>query len=244
MIRLSCGIRITRIILLVLNILFILLGFALLGFGIYLKVSKKFDVALSDHINAQIIGGEAIAVVGVILIVAGIFTIFLSLFGCLGALFKNRLFLYLYGVILSILMILELAAFITTMSSRVRVRDSYETGLWTVFRNAYDSNRSDLIKQVEDLEIEFQCCGVTDYNDYATVNFTVPASCHKDQSLSKPINKKGCADAIIDWIWDELPVIGGIIGAIIFIEIFGVISSISLAVAISHYSYGELYGKL
>ncbi|CAF2400267.1 unnamed protein product [Rotaria sp. Silwood2] len=244
MIRLSCGVQVTRTILVALNVLFILFGFALLGFGIYLKVSKKFDVALSDHINAQIIGGEAIAVVGVILIVTGIFTILLSIFGCLGSLLKNRLFLYLYAIILSILMILELAAFITTMSSRVRVRHSYESGLWNVFSDAYDNHRQDLIKQVEDLEQEFKCCGVVNSDDYQKVNSTIPLSCHQDQSLSKPIFNKGCADAIIDWIWDELPVIGGVVGAVIFIEIFGVISSISLAVAISHYSYGELYGKL
>ncbi|CAF0958884.1 unnamed protein product [Rotaria sordida] len=244
MMRLSCGVQISRIVLLVLNILFILFGFALLGFGIYLKVSKKFDVALSDHISAQIIGGDAIEVVGIILIITGIFTVILSVFGCLGALFKNRLFLYLYAIILSILMILELAAFITTMSSRVRVRNSYESGLWKVFSNAYDSHQQDLIKSVEDLELEFKCCGVTDDSDYKKVNYTVPASCHEDQLFSKPIFEKGCADAIIDWIWDELPIIGGIVGTIILIEIFGVISSVALAVAISHYSYGELYAKL
>jgi hypothetical protein len=84
MARLSCGIEVTCIILFALNILFLVFGCSLLGFGIYLKVSKKFDVALSPHINAQIIGGEAIEAVGVVLIIVGIFTALLSAFGCLG----------------------------------------------------------------------------------------------------------------------------------------------------------------
>ncbi|CAF3066404.1 unnamed protein product [Rotaria socialis] len=243
MVRLSCGVQVTRITLAVLNILFVLFGLALLGFGIYLKVSKKFDVALSDHINAQIIGGKAIETVGVILIITGIFTILLSVFGCIGALFKKRLFLYLYAVILTILMVLELAAFITLMSSRVRVRDSYQSGLWEVFHDAYDNDRQDIIKQIEGLELEFECCGVNDSGDYLKVNRTIPDSCYKDKS-KQTIFDEGCADAIIDWIWDELPVIGGIVGAIIFIEIFGVIASISLGVAISHYSFGEIYGSV
>ena len=147
MIRLSCGVKCTRIILAILNAVFLVFGFALFGFGIYLKVSKKFDVALSDHINAQVIGGEAIGAVGIILIVTGIFTVILTIFGVLGtrgkkhlnfskenaiylfffegALLKNRFYLYAYAFIPRVFMVLELAAFITTMNSRVRIRGSY-----------------------------------------------------------------------------------------------------------------------
>lgn len=84
MARLSCSIEATSIVLFALNMLFLVLGGSMLGFGIYLKVSKKFDVALSPHINAQIIGGEAIEIVGVVLIIVGVFTAILSAFGCLG----------------------------------------------------------------------------------------------------------------------------------------------------------------
>lgn len=142
------------------------------------------------------------------------------------------------------MMILELAAFITLFSSRVRVRSSYESGLMEIFDRAYGNDDEKLMKQVEDLEIEFECCGVKGFIDYEKRNHTVPLSCHKDQSATKPLFKDGCADAIIDWIGDELPIIGGIVGAIIFVEIFGVIASISLGVAISHYSYGKSYGSL
>lgn len=141
-------------------------------------------------------------------------------------------------------MLLELAAFITMMSTRVRIRHSYESGLWRVFTDAYDNKRQDLIEAVEELEQEFLCCGVNNSKDYEKVNGTVPKSCHVDQSFSKPVFEKGCADAFIDWMWDELPIIGGVVGAILVIEIFGVIASISLAVAVSHYAYGKLDGTV
>ncbi|UJR36184.1 hypothetical protein I4U23_028918 [Adineta vaga] len=242
MARLSCGIEVISVILFALNILFLVFGCSLLGFGIYLKVSKKFDVALSPNISTQIIGGEAIEVVGIILIIMGVFTVLLSAFGCLGALFRNRIFLYIYGIILSLLMICELAAFITMMSTRVRIRDSYQSGLWNVFSNAYTKNRPNLIEAIEELEREFQCCGVIDFKDYTKVNHTLPLACYMDQSFLKPIFAKGCSQAFIDWMWDELPIIGGIISAILIIEVFGVIASFSLAVAVSHYAYGRLQG--
>jgi hypothetical protein len=67
-----------------LNILFVICGFILLGFGIFIKVNRKFDIAFSEHINTKIIGGDAIEAVGITMIIVAVFTILLSAFGCLG----------------------------------------------------------------------------------------------------------------------------------------------------------------
>jgi len=90
MIKLSCGLKFSRGLLFILNILFLLFGFTLLGFGIYLTASKKFDVAFFEGVNVQIIGGSAIESVGIILIIVSIVTVLLSIFGCLGMLEKKR----------------------------------------------------------------------------------------------------------------------------------------------------------
>lgn len=82
--RLSCGVQCTRTILFLLNILFLLFGFTLLGFGIYVNVSKKIEIALSDHINTKLIGGGVLEAVGLIMIIVAVCTILLSTFGCLG----------------------------------------------------------------------------------------------------------------------------------------------------------------
>ncbi len=81
---LSCSLQCSRITLLVLTVLFVLFGFAILGFGIYLLASQKFDVAFFEGINADIIGGKAIETVGIILTIVGIFTVLVSGLGCLG----------------------------------------------------------------------------------------------------------------------------------------------------------------
>jgi maltose-binding protein MalE len=134
-------------------------------------------------------------------------------------------------------MITELAAFIITLSSRVRIRDSYEYGFRELFIDIYKNNHTDLQYVVENLEREFKCCGAHNVTDYYKYNYTVPATCHQDEDVHKPIFNEGCADAVIKWLWNQSPIIGGALGGILLIEMFGVIASIALGIAISHSSY-------
>jgi hypothetical protein len=160
----------------------------------------------------------------------------------LGAGFKNRIFLYLYAVILTFLIITEIAALIVALSSRVRIRDSYDSGFRELFIEIYSNNDTDLQHIIEDIEREFKCCGAQNVTDYYKHYYTVPAACHKDGDFHKPIFDQGCADAAMKWISNQLPIIGGALGGILLIEIFGVISSIALGIAISHSSsYDKIY---
>lgn len=74
----------SRILLFILNVLFLISGCALLGLGIFLKVSDKIDIALSDHIDTKILGGATVSGVSIVIIIVAVFTILLSAFGCLG----------------------------------------------------------------------------------------------------------------------------------------------------------------
>ncbi len=84
MAHLSCGVQCTRVILLILNILFVICGFTLLGFGIFVKVNKRFDIAFPEHDKTKMIGGDAIQWVGTTMIIVAVITLLLSAFGCLG----------------------------------------------------------------------------------------------------------------------------------------------------------------
>jgi hypothetical protein len=162
------------------------------------------------------------------------------MFCFIGAVLKNRVFLYLYAVVLGFLIIVELAAFIAVLSYRVRIRDSYYSGFDKYFIEIYNNNDTDLQSFMEDIEMDFKCCGVYNVTDYYQNNFRVPASCHKDQDFNKPIFHRGCAHATMNWFWDQISIVGGVLGGTLLIEIFGVISSIALGIAISHSSYDYL----
>lgn len=141
-------------------------------------------------------------------------------------------------------MCLELAAFITALSLRVRIRNSYEDTLWNLFTDGYVNNRTDVRKAIEKLEEKFECCGVDDWTDYRKVNCTtIPASCYQDRDKSKRLFEDGCADTFIEWIWDIMPAVSGIIGTVLILEIFGVIASCSLIAGISHSPYSEIEGR-
>jgi hypothetical protein len=159
----------------------------------------------------------------------------------LGSVFKSRAFLYLYALILTLLIITEIVAAVATLYYRGQIRDSYESGFREFFIETYSNNHTDLKRAIEDMEREFQCCGAHNVTDYYKRNFTVPASCHQDADIHKPIYNKGCARAVIKWIENQLPIIGGALGGVLLLEIFGVISSIALGIAISHSSYDEIY---
>jgi len=108
-----------------------------------------------------------------------------------------------------------------------------------VFHQAYTHNQTETIKVIENLEREFQCCGVEGASDYMKYGHPIPLACYPNQTQTFQPYFQGCAEAVIKWIWNELPIFAGVIGAILFIEIFGIIASLVLGVAISHSSFAR-----
>lgn len=153
---------------------------------------------------------------------------------------SKRVLLYVYAFTLGLLMLTELGLFIAALVLKSDIRDEYDKNLWTIFQDAYTKNNTANERGIERLEKEFECCGVYGPEDYGRVNGTAPDTCYTGTGPDRQIFQTGCSDAILDWINDELPAISGIIGAVLVLEIFGLIASISMAVAITHSSYGDI----
>ncbi|CAF0924242.1 unnamed protein product [Rotaria sp. Silwood1] len=243
MVQLSYGVQCTRAALFALNILFLLVGFTVMGLGIYVKVNGNF-IAISEIYGvSEALGREAMQWIGVGMITVGILTACLAAFGCLGAVLKNRGFLYTYSVILLLIIFFEFAAVIVTLVFRNDLWKTYDSGFMEVFHHAYSQNQTETIKIIENLERKFKCCGVDGASDYARYGYKIPSSCYADESTKRILYSQGCAEAVAIWVWNKLPIIAGVLGAILFIELFGVISSIVLGVAISHSSDPTYYVK-
>lgn len=82
--QLSCGIEFMRGLLLLLNVLFILVGLALIGIGIYIKVDTKFSSILDELTKTSNFEGQSLGYLAFILIGGGVFTLLIALFGCIG----------------------------------------------------------------------------------------------------------------------------------------------------------------
>ena len=57
MVRLSCGVQCTRTILFMLNIIFLLLAFSILGLRIYIKINGNFNAIIIACNVTQALGG-------------------------------------------------------------------------------------------------------------------------------------------------------------------------------------------
>ena len=80
--------------LIAINVIFLCFGLVLLGFGIYIKVDKKLDIALSDSISSKVLGSDGLDIVATIMISVAAFTVLLACFGCCGKLFLNVQFTF------------------------------------------------------------------------------------------------------------------------------------------------------
>lgn len=90
MVQLSCGVQCTRAALFALNIVFLLIGFSVMGFGIFIKVNGNFSAIAEVYSITEALGNDVMQWVGIGLIVIGIFTACLATFGCLGMLIISR----------------------------------------------------------------------------------------------------------------------------------------------------------
>lgn len=90
MVQLSLGVRYARAILFVLNILFLLVGLTVMGLGISIKANGHFSAIAEIYEISKTLGDEVMQWVGVGMIITGIFTVCLTIFGGLGKFFHVK----------------------------------------------------------------------------------------------------------------------------------------------------------
>jgi hypothetical protein len=123
-------------------------------------------------------------------------------------------------------MILELAGFILAFSYKSRLENVYRDSLKEAFDAALSQNNTKVVNVFHDLEKELKCCGVNGPTDYNTHPQFITPDCYAHPT--------GCSTAIIDWLDKNLPIIGGVLGGVLLLEIVGLLSAVALVVALRH----------
>lgn len=82
-----CSTGFLRIVLLLLNILFVLVGIALIVLGIYIKIDNNISVVLDRLDDVSNFEGQSLGYFAFIMIGGGILTLIIAIIGCMGKCF-------------------------------------------------------------------------------------------------------------------------------------------------------------
>jgi len=188
----GCFRKFAKVILIIVNIIFLLAGLLMFAFGISLVAAPSKVIAflessgLSFDSFQALSEGQFITVIkasGIFMIVLGIVVALVACLGFFGACCENKCLLITYAVILIIVLLAEIALIIfAAVYNKVFQRDMESTLTKTLVNFGVDvtvmSNGSIDYSKVSDngaawiaFQTQFQCCGSHNYTDYEAVTW-------------------------------------------------------------------------
>ncbi|XP_059060694.1 CD63 antigen-like [Achroia grisella] len=184
-----------------------------------------------------------------LVIVIGIIMLFVSLFGCIGALKESTCMVNIFAVFLSIVLILELAAAIAAYSLRSQIGDMLDDKLTLSIPYYYESD--EVQDSFDFIQSRLNCCGVDSYLDWGDVespagvsgikidNMTVPNSCcamtrtelvgDLEVEQCTKLYANGCLPRVYYLIYQSAGLLGAGAMTIALIQFIGIVFSFSLA---------------
>ncbi|ESP05060.1 hypothetical protein LOTGIDRAFT_202951 [Lottia gigantea] len=204
------------------NFLFWLLGCAILGVGIWLRVDQ--DVA--QYVNKSD-GFNIFYTLSYLLIAVGIIIMIIGFLGCCGAIRESQCMLGMFFVCLFIIFAILLGAGIWAVVAKDSFRDWTGMMLDDAVKNYYKDEHSKNF--MDTVQNGFKCCGsykgVVDYGFATIINLDVPEACDK-----YPLT--GCNEKYYAFMAEYCMIVAGIAIGIAVILILGMIFSMVLCCAI------------
>nr|KAG5691066.1 hypothetical protein BaRGS_003096 [Batillaria attramentaria] len=196
-----------------------LLGCAILGVGIWLRVDpnvSKYVLQLSE-INV-------IFTLAYVLMAIGVFVMIIGFLGCCGAIRESQCmlgtFFILLFIIFAILLGFGIFAVVVKDSLKDEVREMLKRGV-----DKYDANNPETTDVMDAIQTNFHCCGADGSMDYEKTK-NVPDSCQPEY------RSVGCADGFFEYIAEHLIIVAGVAIALAIVLILGMIFSMVLCCAL------------
>jgi hypothetical protein len=220
------GTSLVKWLLFIFNLIFFILGFAILIIGIVFLVSIR-----------NYIGNNTGALTpAIFFIIIGCIVAIVSFFGCLGAVKESSGLIKTFVVLMLILVVLVVVLFIITLVLRGKVYQWTSSFMMDVIRNyGADTNKA----FVDTLQSNFTCCGSNNYTDWETYygttgpTRTVPKSCCVNGTdcsgtyvtfvTPTTINTEGCASRFGNWLYSKGGTIAILFAVIIVVQIIGIV---------------------
>ncbi|XP_017152530.1 CD63 antigen [Drosophila miranda] len=158
--------------------------YTLFGFNLIFLITGIILIAVGAGVGAVYTGYELFLAgkffsIPTFLIVIGAFIILITFFGCWGALKENYCLVLSFSIMLAIIFILELSAGISGYVLRNDASSLIKTSLTESLKDYNSFNQSPTTALWDDVQHDFDCCGVSDYKDWAVTfpNASLPISC-------------------------------------------------------------------
>jgi hypothetical protein len=232
--------KIIKWLFIIFNAFFALCGLVLIGFGGYLVGS---DQALNFLFGNGVVGG------GALFIICGIVTFGLAALGVVGALFQLRPLLVVFGICLSVIVVVEIIAAILGFAFHSQLSGQVaQTFLRAMNDVLADSATATAVYNFQE---SFQCCGANSPDDWRTTPFFTtysmyPGSCCNTSNISPPpptgglcnpnaTRSVGCISELQRLVTENVGVAAGlgVIGLLFgLMEILGIVLSFGLCFCI------------
>uniref|UniRef100_A0A8C8SKY5 Tetraspanin n=1 Tax=Pelusios castaneus TaxID=367368 RepID=A0A8C8SKY5_9SAUR len=245
----DCGVITSKTVLLLLSLIFwaAAAGLSYVG-GYVINTYKNYDSFLQD---------KYAMLPAVIIICVAVVMFIIGLIGCCATIRESRVGLGIFLAIILIIFIAEVAAFVLGFIYREKVKTDVQGTMHIVFQK-YDgkSPESGVVDYVQE---QLQCCGVTNYTDWAntqwfntTGNNTVPLSCcrQNDKNCTGHLNEpqdlytQGCAEKVEYGLQNVLSYAMLVILGFAIIKFFGMLSVCVLTCKREDNGYQPLYSGI
>lgn len=226
--KIGCCGNLVRMMLFLINTLFLLLGLVVFITAAILKWGKKSTFAQFTDIKGidQVVSFGSINTISVILLILSSFIIVLSIVGLIAVKSLNKCFLIIYEIVVGVLFLAHLIAFFVLLFGSSSIEDSYKNGLTKQmgYINTDNSTKHDtacdIMKGLSEL---FDCCGAEkgpiDFN-----STTLPKDCCATNGNSTVVSQIGCSEKSIKDVKDNATNLVVIPSAIILlVELFALI---------------------
>ncbi|KAK4876411.1 hypothetical protein RN001_012833 [Aquatica leii] len=226
------GMRCIKYMLFVSNFMFVMVGFLLISIGTTIStIYSDFELFMEAH---HFKPAQLIVAIGIIIFLV-------SMFGCIGAIRESTFLVNLFGMFLSILLILEISAAIAAYVMRSDISEGIEENMLEAldeYKTMYNAKES-----WDFMQDRLACCGVHQPYDWKDVKiengtntgfngykFNVPYSCCKYfECQNDEIYTHGCLDRLSNIVSESALLLG--IGAtcVALVQFLGVVFAFMLA---------------
>jgi len=215
------GDKLAKFLLVVFNFIFLLcgIGIIVLSFGL----PKSYNEFIEGLHN-----------VNILVIVVGVFISIFAFLGCCGAISENKCMVTLFIILLTGILIGEIAVGGLAFAKRGDIGKAIKTAGDKVM----NSTEKVAVDAITDIQSSLKCCGMDGPDDYPRLNKDIPKSCcaKQEDSCNKDssdLYKDGCYKMIESKINSHLLWVGLAALFVIFVEVVGIIFACCLRGAIA-----------